>query len=361
MPIQNRDFRPDLLVPTRCRPVAVSFPEDEALHRPAQLSRSTVAGMTKRVRTVVASLAWVGCCVTAVLLASSAAAQTPEPGRQVFASRCADVPRDRRAAAASWARRFSARIPLRSDAELEAVIREGLPGAGMPAFPNLSKAEARDLVAFLRTLRAARRHGPAADDRDARERPHRSPASCSTRADGEMQLLGDDRARAPAARGDRRPLSRGDVADRLDDLQRPRQRQPLQRARRRSRRPTSSRLAPKWVFTLPNAAQLQVTPVVVDGVMYVTAANDLYALDAGSGRQIWNYRRPRTRGLVGVAARGVNRGVAVAGDRVFMTTDHAHLIALNRATGALLWETDDGRLAPELQRHRRAARRRTTW
>ena len=74
--------------------------------------------------------------------------------------------------------------------------------------------------------------------------------------------------------------------------------------------------------------------------MYVTAANDFYALDAGSGRQIWNYRRPRTRGLIGVSARGVNRGVAIGGDRVFATTDHAHLIALNRATGALLWETE---------------------
>ena len=73
--------------------------------------------------------------------------------------------------------------------------------------------------------------------------------------------------------------------------------------------------------------------------MYVSAANDLYALDAGSGRQVWNYRRPRTRGLAGVAARGVNRGVAVSGERVFMATDHAHLIALNRASGALLWET----------------------
>ena len=100
-----------------------------------------------------------------------------------------------------------------------------------------------------------------------------------------------------------------------------------------------SQLTPKWTFTLPNAAQLQVTPVVVDGVMYVTAANDVYALDAGSGRQIWNYRRPRTRGLSGVAARGVNRGVAIAGERVFVTTDHAHLVALSRATGALLWET----------------------
>jgi alcohol dehydrogenase (cytochrome c) len=74
--------------------------------------------------------------------------------------------------------------------------------------------------------------------------------------------------------------------------------------------------------------------------MHVSAANDLYALDAGSGRQLWNYRRPRTRGLTGVAARGVNRGVAVSGDRVFMATDHGHLIALNRASGALLWETE---------------------
>ena len=74
--------------------------------------------------------------------------------------------------------------------------------------------------------------------------------------------------------------------------------------------------------------------------MYVTSTNQCYALDAGTGRQIWHYSRPRTRGLIGNAAGGVNRGVAVAGDRVFMVTDHAHIIALNRATGALLWETE---------------------
>jgi alcohol dehydrogenase (cytochrome c) len=85
---------------------------------------------------------------------------------------------------------------------------------------------------------------------------------------------------------------------------------------------------------------LQVTPVVVDGVMYVTSANQCYAIDAGSGREIWHYSRPRTRNLIGNAAGGVNRGVGVAGDRVFMVTDHAHIIALNRFTGALLWETE---------------------
>lgn len=101
-----------------------------------------------------------------------------------------------------------------------------------------------------------------------------------------------------------------------------------------------AQLAPKWTFSIPNARRLQVTPVVVDGVMYVTAANQAYALDARSGRTIWRYQRPLTRGLVGDAASGINRGVAVLGDKVFMVTDHAHLIALHRLTGALLWDVE---------------------
>ena len=100
------------------------------------------------------------------------------------------------------------------------------------------------------------------------------------------------------------------------------------------------RLAPKWIFALPNASRLQGTPAVVGGIMYVTNANECYALDAGSGRQIWQFQRPKTRGLAGNAAGGMNRGVAVAGDRVFMVTDHAHLLALNRFTGAVMWETE---------------------
>lgn len=99
-------------------------------------------------------------------------------------------------------------------------------------------------------------------------------------------------------------------------------------------------LAPRWMFTLANSSRLQVTPVVVEGIMYVTAGNEVYALDAGTGRQLWNYRRQRTRGVAGDAGGGINRGVAVEGSRLFMVTDHAHLIALNRFTGALLWDTE---------------------
>ena len=72
--------------------------------------------------------------------------------------------------------------------------------------------------------------------------------------------------------------------------------------------------------------------------MYVTAWNEVYALDAATGHQIWVYRRPRTSGLLGEAAGGANRGVALSPDRVFMLTDHAHLLSLDRSTGKLLWD-----------------------
>ena len=100
-----------------------------------------------------------------------------------------------------------------------------------------------------------------------------------------------------------------------------------------------AQLAPRWIFPIPNARHLEVTPVVVDGVMYVTNVNAAWALDAATGREIWHYERPRSKDLSGDASGGINRGVAVLGDRVFMVTDNAHLIALHRLTGALLWDT----------------------
>src|SRR5262252_1076873 len=101
-----------------------------------------------------------------------------------------------------------------------------------------------------------------------------------------------------------------------------------------------ARLATKWVFPMPNVNQVENTPVVVGGVMYVSAANEVWALDAGTGRQIWHYQRPRTQGLAGNAAIGFNRGVAISGDRLVMLTDNAHMVAFDRNNGELLWETE---------------------
>ncbi len=99
------------------------------------------------------------------------------------------------------------------------------------------------------------------------------------------------------------------------------------------------RLRPAWSYTLPHMG-LQTTPLVADGVMYVTAPNQVCALDAGTGREIWCYVRPRSEAskISGDAAKGAQRGAALLGDRVFFATDDAHLIALNRLTGALMWQ-----------------------
>jgi|KBSSwiStaDraftv2_1062776.scaffolds.fasta_scaffold01946_3 alcohol dehydrogenase (cytochrome c) len=102
-----------------------------------------------------------------------------------------------------------------------------------------------------------------------------------------------------------------------------------------------ARLGPRWMFPLAGITQqVETTPVVVEGIMYVTSANEIWALDAGSGRQVWHFRRARTTGLSGNAAIGFNRGVAASGNRVFMLTDNAHMVAFDRFNGELLWETE---------------------
>ena len=95
----------------------------------------------------------------------------------------------------------------------------------------------------------------------------------------------------------------------------------------------------EWVFPIDHFV-IQATPVVVDGVLFVTGPNQVFALDGRAGRTIWHYQRPRSEGAYGVSAQGTNRGVAVLGDRVFTTTDNGRLIALHRVTGQLLWESD---------------------
>jgi PQQ-dependent dehydrogenase (methanol/ethanol family) len=100
-----------------------------------------------------------------------------------------------------------------------------------------------------------------------------------------------------------------------------------------------SSLRQAWVHPLPYDP-LETTPVVIDAVMYVTGPNQVYALDARTGGEIWRYSRPRSPAekISGDAAKGAQRGVAVLGDRVFYITDNAHLICLHRLTGALLWD-----------------------
>jgi PQQ-dependent dehydrogenase (methanol/ethanol family) len=98
-----------------------------------------------------------------------------------------------------------------------------------------------------------------------------------------------------------------------------------------------SRLSMQWVHSL-RGFENETTPLVLDGLMYVTATNQVSALDAATGREIWRFSRPRTPGVTGDAGIGFNRGAAVLGSRVFLVTDNAHLLALSRTNGTLLWE-----------------------
>lgn len=101
----------------------------------------------------------------------------------------------------------------------------------------------------------------------------------------------------------------------------------------------AAKLQLQWSYTLPHLG-LELTPLVSDGMMFVSGPNQVCALDARTGREVWCYTRPRSPAntIAGDAAKGATRGVALLGDRVFFATDNAHLICLNRITGALMWD-----------------------
>ncbi|WP_206508439.1 pyrroloquinoline quinone-dependent dehydrogenase [Silicimonas algicola] len=98
-------------------------------------------------------------------------------------------------------------------------------------------------------------------------------------------------------------------------------------------------LRPAWVFQTEVVDTMETSPIVVNGIMYVTTAfNHVYALDARTGKQIWHHKH--SMGPVTTYCCGPNnRGVAVAGDKVFFGTLDAKLVALDAKTGKQLWET----------------------
>jgi alcohol dehydrogenase (cytochrome c) len=101
-----------------------------------------------------------------------------------------------------------------------------------------------------------------------------------------------------------------------------------------------SRLRAAWSMPIPGGTVSESTPLVVDGVMYVTSGGDprtVTALDARTGRQIWRYSRPqKVRNPYETDV--VNRGVAILGHRLFVGTNDAALICLDARTGLPFWE-----------------------
>jgi alcohol dehydrogenase (cytochrome c) len=93
----------------------------------------------------------------------------------------------------------------------------------------------------------------------------------------------------------------------------------------------------KWVFQARSFEKFEATPLVVDGVMYtVQPPNDIVALDAATGRVFWTYNYTPSA-LSRPCCGRVNRGVAIAGDTLFMGTIDARLIAVDAKNGKPLW------------------------
>ena len=94
----------------------------------------------------------------------------------------------------------------------------------------------------------------------------------------------------------------------------------------------------KWVYQTGATGKFETTPLVVDGVLYATGPDDrAFALDARSGRPLWLYQR-QLPGDIRPCCGRVNRGLAILGDKVFMATLDAHVLALDAKTGNLIWD-----------------------
>ena len=72
--------------------------------------------------------------------------------------------------------------------------------------------------------------------------------------------------------------------------------------------------------------------------MFVTSANDAFALDARTGRELWHYKRPISERLIDDASAHHSRGAAIWGSRLYIETDNAHLLCLDAQSGKLLWD-----------------------
>ena len=99
-----------------------------------------------------------------------------------------------------------------------------------------------------------------------------------------------------------------------------------------------ARLKPAWVYQIRNVREVETSPIVLDGVLYITEKpNVVTALDGKTGRPLWSYRRALPTDVPACCG-PVNRGVAILDDLLFLGTYDAHLVALDLRTGKERWD-----------------------
>jgi PQQ-dependent dehydrogenase (methanol/ethanol family) len=194
------------------------------------------------------------------------------------------------------------RVAEQSAAQLRAFLERGNIAAGMPSFADLNAGDLMALAKYLRVFNMGTIAGPMRATEPTRKISW-----------------------GPPQPGDWPTYNGNDSGNRYSPL-------------KQISTANVSLLKLKWVFPIQHFG-LETTPLAGDGVLYVTAPNQVFALDALTGSVLWHYSRPASIGMLGDAKLGTNRGVAILRDKVFFLTDNAHLLALDRATGNLLWET----------------------
>ncbi len=226
----------------------------------------------------------------------------PLPAQQLFRNHCGSCHGDdARGGAKAPGLVMNRRVAEQTTAQIRAFLERGSAAAGMPAFADLPAADLASLAGYLRSLNV-----------DTILSTVPPPDAAPKVTWGSPQP------------GDWLTYNGNDSGNRYSPL----------------KQITTANIASlklKWVFPIDYFG-LEVTPLEADGVMYVTGPSQVYALNAVTGAPLWHYSRPATPGLQGDAKLGTNRGVAILRDKVFFVTDNAHLLALDRASGKLVWE-----------------------
>ena len=197
-----------------------------------------------------------------------------------------------------------------SDAALLAIISEGIPGK-MPGV-SLSEPQRWGLVAFVRAIRS----GTVQSAVEARSQVH-VPYERLLRAEKEpenwLTYSGNYNGQRYSTLNE---IQRDNVAD----------------------------LRLSWVLQLRTTQKVETTPLVVDGVAYLTRPpNDVLAVDTRTGKQIWTYRYPVNLETVNICCGPSNRGLALLNDKAYMGTLDGKLVALNTTSGKLVWMRDVAR------------------
>jgi PQQ-dependent dehydrogenase (methanol/ethanol family) len=241
------------------------------------------------------------------LLPRQLASQQVQP-QQVFNVNCAGCHGEEgRGSGKGPALTMNQRVAEQTPEQLGAYLERGDVAAGMPAFADLSADQRTALARYLRRLNVETILAPVTAGEPARKIVWGAPQP-----------------------GDWLSYNGNDSSNRYSPL-------------KQISTANVSGLKLKWVFPI-QYFDLETTPIAADGTLYVTGPNQVFALDALTGVAFWHYSRPASPGMVGDARLGTNRGVALLRDKVFFVTDNAHLLALDRATGKLLWEIT---LAPD--------------